>query len=350
MRLTGGRAVLILFALVALFVAAVRTTAPKPIPSGPAKAKGGDDGALFKAVVERVRHGEAYYPAMGEELRRRNYPTASIFNWRTPPLYVLLGLVPSGTEVLFLVAACLVALALTAQHLTESDLVVEVLVGVVGQAAVFIVMASPPARFLAETWSGMAIAISVMAYARRRWIPGAAVGLSALFIRELAAPYCVACVFLAARARRWRELYVWTAGLTTYGILYAVHLSQVQAQHRVGDAAHLSSWVHWGGLAFIQETMRETSGVLLLTPHVIVAAAVVLLAASVLAAIGPTHMRATVIAYGFFFAVVGLPFNDYWGFLTAPSYAVGFAYGTRAVRVLVGAAAGRSPHPHVSPT
>ena len=350
MRLTSGRAVLILVVLVALFVTAAGTAAPKSIPSGLPKARGGGDGALFEAVVDRVRHGEAYYPAMGGELRRRDYPTASVFNWRTPALYVLLGLIPSGNEFLVLIGLSVVALVLTAHHLTQTDLVIEVLVGVVAQAAAFVVMVSPSARFLAETWSGIAIATSVMAYARAWWIPGAVVGLSALFIRELAAPYCVACVLLAVWARRTRELYVWTAGLAAYGIMYAVHLFQVQAQQRIGDAAHMNSWVHWGGLAFIQETIRETSGVFLLTPHVVLALAVVLLAASVLAAIGPPHLRATVIAYGLFFAVVGLPFNDYWGFLTAPSHAVALAYGTLAVRALVSTAVGRSRHQHASLT
>ena len=30
---------------------------------------------MFAAVVERLRSGEAYYEAMGAELRRRDYPT-----------------------------------------------------------------------------------------------------------------------------------------------------------------------------------------------------------------------------------------------------------------------------------
>ena len=45
---------------------------------------------LYQAVVDRVHAGESYYAVLGDELRTRGYPTASVFNWRTPlPLWFI---------------------------------------------------------------------------------------------------------------------------------------------------------------------------------------------------------------------------------------------------------------------
>ena len=51
-----------------------------------------------------------------------------------------------------------------------------------------------------------------------RWRLGLATGLFALFLRELALPYCLIALFLAWRQRRREEIVVWMAGLILYGM------------------------------------------------------------------------------------------------------------------------------------
>src|SRR5436853_2660402 len=42
------------------------------------------DAAFYTRVVERLHRGEAYYDALGAELRSRGFPSSSAFSWRTP--------------------------------------------------------------------------------------------------------------------------------------------------------------------------------------------------------------------------------------------------------------------------
>src|SRR4051812_48624542 len=78
----------VVLVLIAVAITAVWTPSLAREPSGMVKPPAADDGALFEAVVNRVRAGESYYAAMGNELRSREYPAGSVFNWRTPLLYI----------------------------------------------------------------------------------------------------------------------------------------------------------------------------------------------------------------------------------------------------------------------
>src|SRR5262245_1064005 len=78
----------------------VARTAPPPDPAeatplDPAEEDRRNDLRLYRAIVDRVHHGEPYYDAAEAELRARGYPMRSVFNWR-PPLYAwLLGHLPA---------------------------------------------------------------------------------------------------------------------------------------------------------------------------------------------------------------------------------------------------------------
>ena len=39
---------------------------------------------LYMSEVKRIHAGEGYYQAAAKELVAQGYPTASVFNWRTP--------------------------------------------------------------------------------------------------------------------------------------------------------------------------------------------------------------------------------------------------------------------------
>src|SRR5204863_6881445 len=57
--------------------------------------------ALYNAEIQRMRSGEGYYEAAAAELRARGYPTASVFNWRTPlPMWLIAKLPEPAGKVL----------------------------------------------------------------------------------------------------------------------------------------------------------------------------------------------------------------------------------------------------------
>jgi hypothetical protein len=165
----------------------------------------------------------------------------------------------------------------------------------------------------------------------------ASLGLAALFARELAAPYCVACVVVAARARRRKEVAVWLAGFGAFGVYYLAHVSEVRMHQQPGGLAH-PSWVQWGGLPFWLLTLQANEA-FHAAPRLLLAGLAVLLVASVWAPAAPLHARGTVIAYGLVFTVAGQSFNDYWGFVPGLAYAFALAYGPSGIGALVRAAA-----------
>src|SRR4026209_2387691 len=74
----------------------------RPDPGGaPGQPAGGEDQALHIATIARLHAGESYYVVVGDKLRRRGYPTASVFNWRTPALVRALAFNPVLGRVAF---------------------------------------------------------------------------------------------------------------------------------------------------------------------------------------------------------------------------------------------------------
>lgn len=331
---------LVIGLLLALFAAAAVTPTMQPAPPGMSAPPGANDDSLFEAVIGRIRGGDGYYRAMGDEMRRRQYPLASVFNWRTPLLYVALAKAPWVRPAVPLILGCVV-LGLSALHFGRASPVV-VLAGVIAQVGAVKAAVSPVGQLQTEAWSGMLIALSILLYARRTPTTGALFGLAALFVRELAAPYCVVCTLLAARAQRTREVGVWIAGAVLYGVFFAMHTAHVWAERRPGDLAAPLSWFNMGGLPYLLEMLEQNNSVLLATPHIVTALVVALLVASLWASSVPMQLRATVAVYLIAFAIVGQSYNDYWGFVTAPSYAMALAYGIDGIQKLADASRGGS--------
>jgi hypothetical protein len=330
-------AIVALAALLVLFVATLFARIPTLSAEALSVAsQGGGDGPLFAAVVARVRSGESYYDAMGAEMRGRGYPVASVFNWRLPALYVALSRVPSSMTVVLLGAlgaATLVCFMIFfARRVSPEGTVL----GLVIAAAAISTMASPACRLLSESWSGLFVGLSVVSYAWTLWVPAATLGLSALFVRELAAPYCAVCAVLAARARRKTELAVWLAGFGAFGAYYLAHVSEIRVHQPPGGLAH-PTWVQWGGLPFWLLTLQANEA-FHVAPRPLLAGLSVLLVSSLWAPAAPVHVRGTVIAYGLVFAVAGQSFNDYWGFVPGLAYAFALSYGPSGIRALVRAA------------
>ena len=98
---------MLLIGLTILLLAGLATPPdPRGIPTE--MPPGQSDSALFRAVAARMADGEAYYPAMGDELVARGYPTGSVANWRTPLYLELVAHAPGALRALLLLVAVLV--------------------------------------------------------------------------------------------------------------------------------------------------------------------------------------------------------------------------------------------------
>jgi hypothetical protein len=330
LRLTANGARVVLSGLILLFGVAVLVRIPKAAPEG-IPAPYFDDIDMFKTVVTRLQAGENYYGVMGDELRRGYYPAGSIFNWRTPGLYEIFAALPDWIRsAMFLMVAALVFVltAIQVRHLGPRLIAL----ALVTQTGVLSTMW--PAQMMTETWCGLLVAISAFAYGSSYRRVGVLLGLLALFVRELAAPYCMICVLLAVAGRRRRELILWVVGAAIFALVYYLHVTRVWAHQKPGDVIPLP-WVRFGNVRFILETIRQTNWWLARTPAVFTAIFAVLLAASPCAPAIPAHLRAAVIVYAVFFFVVGQTFNDYWGFVTAPMTSVAVAYGYDGIRYVM---------------
>ena len=330
------RTTAILVLLAAVLVASIYSY-PRARPLGAAPARGEDDVSMYTAIVNRLSAGESYYEVLGAELRQRGYPTRPFFNWRTPLLFSAVARAPRIARVVLIGLALLVLAATVAELAPESPLVV--LGGAIAQAGAIPIAFVPGSVVLHEVWTGALIAASVCLYLRRAWIPAALLGILALFVRELAAPFCVVSGLLAIHAKRWREVAVWTGGAAVYAVYLAAHVLQVHAHGQPGDLAHVESWIRWGGPHFILSTLRW-NGWLTLAPAWAAAVALVVLLAGIFDRSLSPHLRYAVGAYLAFFAVVGQPFNNYWGVIPLMTCPLLFGYGLRSVDRLVRVAAG----------
>jgi hypothetical protein len=140
-------------------------------------------------------------------------------------------------------------------------------------------------------------------------------------------------VCLAAWERRPRELAIWVAGGCAWGVFYFLHASAAVHAMLPGDLAH-PSWVQLGGLRFVLATIGF-GGWLYLFPPWVAAVGSVLLGASLWAPRKVPHVKAATAVYLVFFFFVGQPFNQSWGLLTAPLWAIAFGLGVSGLARLV---------------
>lgn len=337
---TRPRAVVVLAVTLAVLVCCLSAALSRPPASAAAApAEGGEDLRLYRSIVERVHAGEGYYEAAGEELRRRGYPTGSVFNWRPPTYAWLLGALPAPIwGQVWLSALVLVTLFLSCA--------LERREGSVGRAAVllfllvgaFLWTVDGDAFLSQELWAGVLIALSVCSYARGWWKLGLAAGMLALFYRELALPYALIAAVLSAREGRRRETVFWLVGLALYALFLTYHGIEVTRRITSADRVEADGWVQFGGASFWVAASRMN--VYLLHLPAWVAALFLVLSLLGLAgwrgAIG-TRAGLTVAVYVAAFAVVGKPCNDYWGLLFVPLLSFGLVRAPAALRDLFAA-------------
>ena len=310
--------------LLVAFVLACSALLPwKSAVRRPIEPGGAADRTLYEATIQRLQAGESYYSALGQELRRRHFPTGSPFNWRTPLLFSALAVNLFVGRITFIVLGLLVLVG-TVRLLSDKAVPVTI-VGALAQSGAIWVIFDPLVWVYHETWVGLLVALSLFAYASSRPTPAVLVGLVALFVRELAAPYAILCLVLAVVARRRREVVLWLCGLSAYGVHYAWHVSQVFAHQQPGDLSH-ASWVQFGGLPFAASTLR-TNSLVHDAPVWVTSGAVIVIALGLLSSDLPGRMRATVGVYMACFAIAGQTFNWYWGWIPGFVVPLVFAAG-----------------------
>ena len=318
-----------------------------PLRSGFADApsRGAGDIDLYRAEVDRVHRGESYYAAAETELRLRGYPTRSIFNWRMPLPVWLIGVLPNPIwSKVLLGAAALAVLLLSFGLLVSEGNVTTGNAGVLLLVGALMPCIQGDLFVMPEIWSGVFIALSLALYARGNSGMAIAAGLGALAVRELAAPYCLLCLFIALRYRRWTELLMWLTGLAVYGLYLALHLSQVLPRIRPDDIAHSQSWLCYGGAPFVISVL-QMNVFLLLLPQWVTAIYFVCAMLGFASWVTPSGQRigTTAALFVIAFAFVGQPFNQYWGSIIAPLFCLGAARFPSALSDLSAAARGLTP-------
>jgi hypothetical protein len=330
------RGLVTLLACLTLWLACVAT----PVPALAPRANGGSgDVFMYQTMLSRLRAGEEYYDVVGGELRRGHYALVPAFNWRTPLLLSFLARVPDavGRGLLGLLGVTLL-MATVAMTVRRPLWALGSGIMQIGAMATWIV---PSAVVLGEVWAGVLIALSVCLYASKRTTAAVAFGLAALFLRELAAPYCVACAIYAMATRRWREVAAWLGGAAVYAVYFGWHVVQVAAHELPADHARTSSWLVLGGLGSLLIKARWQAW-LLFSPPWATAFALTVIAAGIGAAKAPGHVRIASLAFGGFFLVAGMPMNQYWGLIAWPTWALACGYGVQLISDAARAVVARS--------
>ena len=322
-------------------------------PVGAASADQGDL-AMYGRIVDHMRDGQDYYTAAHAELLHGAYGTRSVFNWRLPALPWLASLLPSLVWAGALLRLAAFGGLLLAFRLLDrtADRATAFLV-IPALALNLVAAAAPGAAVFTDVAAGVLILVSASAYGLKLPGLGFIAALLALFIRELAAPYVVICIFFAWRERRPAELWAWLVGLVAFGGYFAWHYLMVQAQLGPGDIAYPQGWVQFGGLGFVLST-AAFNGLLLVEPLWASAILLPLCLLGLVAWRDPAAWRVgvTVGAYLVLFTVVGKRFDDYWGALYTPLMMLGLPFVPAAARDLVmslrdGRGVGAQPAPTV---
>jgi hypothetical protein len=296
-----------------------------------------DDSGLYSSVAARVGTGENYYDAAADELVKRGYPTASVFNWRMPIYAWIFGKLPSpswGETILVLFTSVAIGMV-GALADREGGWKMQLAVGLVLVGSYAWLIYPEPIYFM-ELWSGLFITISLCFYVHGEWKWGVLSGTIALILRELALPYCAIAFALAWRRHRVKEVFIWIIIILLYLTILYMHYNEIRCRTPDIAATRDLGWIAFGGTPFVLSTCRMNFPLMLLPSW----CTAVYLPLSLLGLFGlekpdALPIKLTAIVYILFFSFVGKPYDFYWGWLYMPLLASGFAWSLVALRDLV---------------
>jgi hypothetical protein len=326
-RSLGFGARLWILAAAGLAIASVVAIVLANRPEAGVRRDGNGDSAAYQQIVDRMQSGSDFYTATGAVLRSRNYPAASVFNWREP-------LLPSAIAVLSERGATVVLWMLALFLLVRARPLLRGVLGVLPILPALIMVAIPDALFFAELWAGLCLGHSAVSYARHQPLSGIAWAVVALFFRELAAPFCVVAGVRALWQRERSQIAAWAVGGMAFIAYYGWHLTKVLSHIQEGDPAQQQSWLALGGLPFLLHAFRNASGLLMGLPTFLFGLLVAFAVSAWWSTTMTWHVRAGVIAYAVFFLFFGLPFNGYWGLIVGPLFGLWLAHAPSGVATL----------------
>ena len=201
--MTPLRARILLIGLLLLLLAGLGLP-PRRVRDG---TPGRSDADLYKEVVAHTAK-RGYYDAMGDEMRARNYPLRSVFNWRLPTLYV--GLAHARWLMQGMLWVSIFLLVLGTFDLTAGWHPTLMLFVVGMQVGASVAAATPLGIHFTEMWAGVWAGLAILVYARQRFVAAALLCLIALTVRELVAPFALVAACMALHHRRWPEVTVWS--------------------------------------------------------------------------------------------------------------------------------------------
>ena len=185
-----------------------------------------------------------------------------------------------------------------------------------------------------EVCAGTVIGLSLALYCQARWlILAACLGIAAVFLREIA---CL-CAYLwcpgdhSPPARgvhhvgaRWHRLRNLLCG----------SCNQRKSTYPPTDLAHSESWLQFGGLTFVLQTLHA-SGWLVLMPMWVTPVACVLALAATCAPSISHNVKWSLLSYVAFFSVAGHPFNFYWGSITISIWCCALVHSAEGMQRLM---------------
>jgi hypothetical protein len=311
--------------------------------SAPAPAVRDYDLQLYDHIAQRVAAGENYYTVAVAEQRARDFPVRPGIAVRLPTLaYLTAWLGPNGLLALSLVLA-LGILAAWWRRLGEEPGGTDRRIVALLLLAIGSLIALKP-QYLAqhEVWAGLLLALGGGLHRpgkwRAAWLPVAL----ALAIRELALPFLLLLVALAAWRRDWREFAAWVALAVLFALGLAWHLHEVAKYLLPGDRLS-PSWLVFRGLPGWTGNIVQSS-VLHLLPIRLAAPLALLPLLGWAAWKTPAGRFFTLLfaGYGLLFMIAGRANNFYWALVATPAWFVGYAFLPMGLRSLMARAMDRT--------
>lgn len=304
-----------------------------------AVAAGGDTSAigdfeLYARIVERVS-GENYYAAAMELQRENNYPTRPFVTVRLPTLAWLNAWLGSDTIRVLVVALLLANLVVWHRQLSRVATAPERVFGLVLLFISGIGAFEARAGLIHELIAGLLLSLALGLYRPERWWPSLLLAALALAVRELAAPFVLLWLFLAASERRWKEAAAVAVLLAVFGLGLYLHYLGVEAHRLPGDRPS-PGWDAMLGPQMALYSLSRLTALLYLPPPIAGPIALLPLLGWIGVG-GRLSLFASLWFVGFFLSVAlfARAENFYWVLMVLPAYAAGLALAPRTLADLV---------------
>jgi hypothetical protein len=337
LNLTAFRAACVIALLIASMLYGLDVCRPI-MPLRDVEGKPRDNAAnLYQTIVEQIHAGKSYYSVTGDELRKIDYPTHSVFNWRPPALAWLLGQLPSirTGQILASILAMTTLLIWLMVFYQNQYTIWKFLFGGLFLSGPIIYSLYPVTFLFHEFWAGTLIAMSLAANAKGWRHVSVMSGLMALFLRELSLPFVCVMMVLAYVEGQRREALLWFTGILVFCGEFLLHWSIVSNLTTDNARFLAGEWIVFGGWPFVLNTAQMHPFFIASPPWVVA----IILPLALLGLAGwrtasGIRVACTVGIYVLAFSIVGRSNNIAWGMMYAFVMPLGLLHAPNALRKL----------------